>query len=362
MTQFEKVPDVHKIAVLRANGLGDVIFLFPALDALHAAYPEAEIILLGKSSHAELLKNRPRPVQRVVVIPPYGGVSGPPDCQTDPAMLEQFFAAMKKEHFDLAFQVHGGGHYSNPFVHQLGSRMTIGLKTEDAASLDRWLPYIYFQPEILRYLEVVSLAGVQPTVLEPHLEVTPEDLHEAQRVIDTAWPPQTLVALHPGATDPRRRWPPEQFATVGDALVAAGAQVIVTGVPEEQELVEAVVHTMKEPARNLCGRVSPGGLAGLFSACRVVVSNDTGPLHLARAVGTPTVGIYWCFNLINGGPITRARHRTATSWRLTCPVCGTNCLTSSCTHQESFVADVPLEDVLEPALDLLRNQYANGLA
>ncbi|HZR39943.1 MAG TPA: glycosyltransferase family 9 protein, partial [Ktedonobacteraceae bacterium] len=213
----------------------------------------------------------------------------------------------------------------------------------------------------LRYLEVVSLVDAQPVGLEPHLEVIQEDLDEAQRVVDTEWPSDALIALHPGAGDPRRRWPPEKFAAVGDALAAAGAKVVVIGTSGERHLAEAVINTMKAPAQNICGCISLGGLAGLFSRCRVVVSNDSGPLHLAGAVGAATVGIYWCFNLINAGPLTRARHRSASSWRLECPICGVNCLTSSCNHHDSFVADIPVEEVTEPALDLFYNQYTNGL-
>src|SRR5437588_9191265 len=103
---------------------------------------------------------------------------------------------MQGENFDLAFQIHGGGRHSNPFMLRLGAHMTIGLKASDAVPLDRWVPYIYFQSEILRYLEVVSLAGARTVILEPHIVITEKDLEEATRIVpDRAKP---LVALHPG--------------------------------------------------------------------------------------------------------------------------------------------------------------------
>jgi ADP-heptose:LPS heptosyltransferase len=88
-----------------------------------------------------------------------------------------------------------------------------------------------------------------------------------------------------------------------------------------------------------------------------MVANDTGPLHLAAAVGAATVGVFWCGNMINAGPVTRSRHRPAISWRLECPVCGTNCITGSCEHDESFVAGVPVAEVRSAVLDLL---HADG--
>ncbi len=353
LARCAKVPDVRKIAVLRVNALGDLIFSLPALEALRAAYPMAEIVLLAKDWHATFLTGRPGPVDRVVVVPPSTGVNGPPgiEVEEDPAELERFFAAMNRERFDLAIQIHGGGRYSNPFVQRLGAKLAVGLRTPDAAPLDRWVPYIYYQSEILRYLEVVALIGATPTILEPQLMVTEHDLTEAQQVVSQTRQP--LIALHPGVGDPRRQWPPEKFAAVGDALAAAGAHVVVTGTESEQQLVEAVVDTMEAEAHNLCGQLSLGGLAGLLSRCRLVVSNDSGPLHLAGAVGAATVGIYWCGNMINAGPITRSRHRPAISWRLDCPICGTDCTRATCDHRASFVADVPVEEVVAAAHDLL---------
>ena len=121
--------------------------------------------------------------------------------------------------------------------------------------------------------------------LEPRLVVTERDLQESLAAV-----PQTqksLAALHPGASDPRRRWPAEKFAEVGDALAAAGAHVVVTGTAPERQLVEAVRTNMSGAAEDVCDRLSLGGLAGLFSRCRVVVSNDSGPLHLAAQAAPP---------------------------------------------------------------------------
>jgi ADP-heptose:LPS heptosyltransferase len=347
---YEKIPDVHKIAVVRANALGDFIFALPALEALRGAYPQAEIVFLGCAWHASFLAGRPGPIDRVVVIPATKGVSASPDYTEDPIEQERFFEAMRKEHFDLALQIHGGGRYSNPFLLKLGAKVTVGLKTPDAAPLDRWIPYIYFQSEIMRYLEVVSLIGAIPNTLEARILLTDPDMNEAWKVVPEREKP--LVALHPGAGDPQRRWPPEKFAAVGDALASANAHVVVTGTREEQAVVEEVVSTMKAEAQNICDRISLGGLASLFSRCRVVVSNDSGPLHLAAAVGAATVGIYWCCNLYTAGMLTRLCHCPHVSWQVTCPVCGIDRLFKTCEHRPSFVANIPTNEVRESALAL----------
>jgi ADP-heptose:LPS heptosyltransferase len=344
-----QVPDVQRIAVLRANALGDLIFTLPALRALRTAYPDAELVLLGTPLHAQLLTGRPGPVDRVEVVPPGLGVRDA--AGEDPAELERFFARMRAERFDLALQLHGGGRHSNRFVRRLGARVTAGLRTPDAEPLDRWLPYIYFQAEVMRYLEAAALVGGVPGTPEPELELMQSDLEASLSVLPAASRP--LVALHPGASDPRRRWPAAKFAAVGDALALRGLQPVVTGTLPEQPLAREISEAMEQPVADLCGQLGIKALAGLLSRCALVVSNDTGPLHLAAALGTPTVGIYWCGNLINAGWPTRARHRPLVSWQLDCPECGVNCIDGHCLHKASFVAGVAASEVLEAALQLL---------
>ncbi|HKG25245.1 MAG TPA: glycosyltransferase family 9 protein, partial [Thermomicrobiales bacterium] len=140
----------------------------------------------------------------------------------------------------------------------------------------------------------------------------------------------------------------------GDALAAAGARIVITGAGWDEPLAAEIRRRMRCDAEDTTGRLTLGGLAGLLSRCVLVVSNDTGPLHLGAAVGAATVGIYWCFNLVTGGPVETARHRPFASWRTTCPVCKIDRASHRCDHHPSFVADVPAEQVVAAALDLVR--------
>jgi ADP-heptose:LPS heptosyltransferase len=348
---MEPLPEVRKIAVLRANALGDYCFGLPALEALRAAYPGAEIVLLAAGWIADFANERPGPLSRAVGVPVCRGVGAPPDAAEDPAALEAFFAAMAAEQFDLALQMHGGGRYSNPFLLRLGARHTAGLRAPDAPPLDRTVPYQFYQREVVRNLEVVGLVGARPVTLEPRLVVTAADLAEAAALVPVDGRP--LAAVHPGVGDPRRQWPAAKFAAVARELAGAGARVLITGTAQERALCAEVAALAGGAAEDRCDRLSLGGLTGLLSRCRVVVANDTGPLHVAAAAGAATVGVYWCGNLIIAGPMTQARHRAVASWRLACPVCGVDCTRARCEHRVSFVADVPVEEVLAHALELL---------
>ena len=347
------VSEVSRIAVLRANGIGDMVFALPALEALRATYADAEITLMGADWHAGFFAGRPSPVDRVVTAPRMQGVWLPESGEEDSRdRQEAFFAEHRDQGYDLALQMHGGGRFSNAFVLELGARVTAGMRTPDAAPLDRWVRYVYYHPEVLRYLEVVALVGARPLGLEPRLVVTNEDRSEAERALGDFTGP--LAVLSPGASDPRRRWSPERMAAVGDALSGAGCQVVVSGDDRDDvPLAAAIVETMTKPARSLAGRLSLGGVAGLLERATVAVSNDSGPLHVARAVGAATVGIYWCGNALNGGPPSAHRHRAAISWQVHCPRCGVDCIRDACEHSDSFVDVVPVDEVVEAALDLL---------
>ncbi|GAA2192325.1 glycosyltransferase family 9 protein [Micromonospora lupini] len=354
-----RVEDVHRIAVLRANALGDFIFVLPALDALRAAYPSAEIVLLGAPWHAKLWRDRPGPVDRVLVVPPGPGIRQPEAGEPESTM-DEFVAAAGGEGFDLALQVHGGGANSNPLIGRLGARVTAGLRAEDAPPLDRWIRYVYYQHEVIRYLEAVALVGAPATTIVPTLAVTDADRAEAEKVLGP--PTRPRVALHPGASDTRRRWPAERFAEVARALHGDGYEVLVTGTPSEREVVDEVVAAAGVPVRPQVGTLSLGGLAGCYAGCALVISNDTGPLHLAAAVGASTVGIFWVGNLINTATPLRGRHRPISSWMVHCPVCGVDCTPGiyphrpgdgECPHRDSFVADVPAAEVWEAAGELL---------
>lgn len=344
------VPGVRRIAVLRANSIGDFVLSLPALAALRAAYPAAEITVLGRRLHVDWLSGRPGPWDRVVAVPAYPGVTAPADAPRSTAEVEAFFAA-QAERYDLAVQLHGGGAHSNPFVTGLRAGLTVGSRDEGTPPLDRWTAYPAFQHEVLRQLEIVCLVGAAPVGLEPCLAVTADDLAEAAAELPAYDRP--TVAVHPGANDARRRWPSERFAAVADALAERGARVVLVGVADEAPLTAAVAHSLRTPAVDLAGRLSLGGLTGLLSACALVVSNDSGPRHIAAAAGTATVSVYSCANLLSFGPLTRRWHRVAVSLRTACPACGADPARGDrCEHGESLVTDVPVEYVRRAALDL----------
>jgi len=348
----ERLDGVARIAVVRPSAIGDFAFALPALAAIRAAYPHAHIVYLGRRWHREFLDGRPGPIDETLELPSIPGVGAPPGAACDPERIDAFVETMQARRFDLALQWYGGGGYANPFVRRLGARCTAGLRAEGAAPLDRWLAYEPWRNERLRLLEAAALVGAPPTDLAPRLAVTASD----RRRLRERWtaPDAPLAVLQPGATDARRRWPAERFAAVGDALAEAGAAVAVNGAAGESTLVAQVIAAMRTPATNLYDLPLPA-LAALLERASVLVSNDTGPLHLAHAIGTPSVGVFWLPNLLSGQPLFVAELRFAFSTQTDCPICGVRNMRTRCEHDASYVDQVTLDEVRALALERFTN-------
>jgi ADP-heptose:LPS heptosyltransferase len=206
--------------------------------------------------------------------------------------------------------------------------------------------------EVLRGLSTVATLGFElPEGDDGRLRVKP--LRAAELDIDRPY-----VVVHPGASVPARAWEPEANAALVDALLAAGRQVVVTGSPDEADLASLVAGPPRPGVLDLGGRTDLSGLAAVLAGAECVVVANTGPAHLAAAVGTPVVSLFaptvpssrWApwgvpTALLGDHGIACAGCRARI-----CPVAGHPCLSS-----------VPVEAVVE-AVDRLTAPVPVGVA
>lgn len=279
------------VAVLRALQLGDLLCAVPALRALRAAAPGAQVTLIGLPWAGELVARLPAYLDELVVLP---GFPGLPEQAADPAAVPPFVERMRARGFDLALQLHGSGLLTNPIVALLGAREMAGTWVPGT-----WRPGEHFMPhsfeasEIGRHLDLLSWLGATERDERPELTLLPRDRERFRRLsTERHLEPGPFAVLHPGASDPRRRWPAQRFAAVGDALAGLGLQVVVSGAAGDSEAAAAVLAAMRAPALSLVGATDLGAFAAMLEASRLVVTNDTGASHLAAAVGTPSVVVF----------------------------------------------------------------------
>jgi lipopolysaccharide heptosyltransferase II len=301
----------RRIAIFRALYLGDFMVAIPALRAIRAQFPLAEITLIGLPWTAMLVRRYRGYIDRFVAFPGYPGLV---EGTFEQARLERFLAEQRAYHYDLVVQMHGSGRCSNAFVRELGAEVTAGYYEQECpVGLTIGAPYPHEQHEIFRNLGLAALLGC--TQLLPRLEfpLFAEDHAEVDTLLgELAIDEDTLlIGIHPGSRSPARRWPAAYFASVADELVQRfGARIVVTGSSNEQDIAQAVIAHMGTQAINLAGCTSFGALAALISRLKLFISNDSGPAHIACAVQCPSVTIFGPAEYERWAPLDQSLHPT----------------------------------------------------
>jgi ADP-heptose:LPS heptosyltransferase len=311
----------QNIAVLRALQLGDMLCAVPALRALRGAWPQARLTLIGLRWAREFAARFSRYVDDFIEFP---GFPGLPERACDPRAFTAFLADAQDRGFDLALQLHGDGRLTNAVTALLGARHCAGFFPRGGACPDpaRFLPWEPREHEVLRPLRLLERLGAAGTGIElefPLDEIDRSELAHLGRTFRLR--PGHYVCVHPGAQLPSRRWPPERFARVADALAAEGHAVVLTGTAGEAAITCAVAGAMRARPLDLTGRTSLGALGALIAKARLLVCNDTGVSHIAAATKTPSVVVSCGADTARWSPLDPARHRVL-AYGLVCRPCG----------------------------------------
>jgi ADP-heptose:LPS heptosyltransferase len=303
-------PPPRRIAILRALQLGDLLCAVPAWRALRAAFPRAHVTLIGLPWARGLAARYARYLDGFLEFPGYPGLpERPPAIHQIPAFLED----AQRRRWDLLLQIHGDGSITNPLAASLGARRIAGFYRSGDYCPDpgRFLVYPAGTREVRRHLRLMRFLGIP--LQGEHLEfpIGAADEHALREIPEAgALAPGGYVCVHPGGRS-ARRWPPERFAAVADALAARDLQIVLTGVADERDTARAVARAMRTPALDLAGRTTLGALAVLLARARLLVCNDTGVSHLAAALRTPSVIVFTTSDPARWAPLDRSRHRIA---------------------------------------------------
>ncbi len=290
------LPDVpKKILFIQLSALGDTILAIPAIRAVRHAFPNADCTVLASPTNLNYLTHCPYIDKRI--------------CFRTPGL--ELFRQLRHEGFDWAIDLEHWPRLSALLAYASGAPMRAGFQT--AGQYRHFLfttsvPHTPGRHEVRNFLDLVARLGC-PT-FEFGLEVWYGESEQT-------WVHQTLIeegislekpifVLHPEAGrrgEPRRRWSPERYVALANALVARyGGQIVLTGAPGEIEVSKEIAEWAKHQAVMLAGRTDVNQLAALFAAATLVVSGNCGPMHLAAAVGTRVVGLHGPTNFTQWGP------------------------------------------------------------
>jgi ADP-heptose:LPS heptosyltransferase len=299
---------VRRIAIVRALYLGDLLLAVPASRALRARYPHAEVTLIGLPWAESFAQRFAQYLDRFIAFPGYPGID---EEAYDPARTARFLAEQRAYGYDLVIQMHGSGEASNPFALALGGRSTAGYyRGAPLAGMTASAPYPSGEPEVIRNLGLARLVGCRwlDTALE--FPVLAADREEASALLRGVPEDALLIGIHPGAKVSARRWMPERFAEVADTLVERyGARIVLVGSASDSGHACAVRAAMRHAPLDLTSKTSLGGLAALFERIHLFIGNDSGPAHLAEAVGTSSITVFGPGDPRSWAPLDQRSHR-----------------------------------------------------
>jgi heptosyltransferase II len=363
---------IERILVRGTNWIGDAVMTLPALQRLRSSFPEAEIVLLAAPRTAALFENSPF-VDEIV------------EFRRRDERTKAFTKTVKmirERRFDLAVL------FQNAFEAALlalagGVKLRIGFAEQWRGPL--LTHRIYRGPEHRNrhqtqdYLEIV--AECERVCLAPHftplespesnaspsLTASPRQREDALMLMESAGihpnpqhpnsqhlnPAAPLIVLNVGATNSRAKcWPGDRFAALADRLIGAfDARIVLVGAASERDYAEHVASKMKNNGViNLTGRTSMGELIGLLDLCQLLVSNDTGPAHIAAALGRPTLTIFGPTNEFETAP----RGRAAELIRAEGIDCA-RCMQRECPIDHRCMTRLTADDVFERSRTLLTN-------
>ena len=335
-----------KTLVRAVNWLGDAVMCVPALREVRAAFPDDEIVIVARPWVADLYAREPF-CDRIIAYPKDAGVRGKWSLAT----------ALREERFDRAILLQNA--FDAALIGWLArAKERVGYARDGRSFLltkpvERPLAGEIPEHQRFYYLELLRRAGVideLPECADIRLGGVPQAKENGRSLWAALGLPQgPWIGVSPGAAyGGAKRWLPERFAAAAERLADdLGARVAIFGSPAEADLAADIANRIGARAYALAGQTSLSDYIDLAATCSVYLTNDSGPMHVAAALGVPTVAVFGATDHIATGP--------SASWAKVVrqPVECSPCLLRECPIDHRCMTGVSVERVVREAHALL---------
>jgi lipopolysaccharide heptosyltransferase I len=318
----------RKICIIKPSAFGDIVQALPLLPVLRRRYPQARITWVVKREFADLLADHPD-LEEVLSIDMRGGWK----------CWMRLLSDVRRRRFDVVFDLQGLSRTALVTL-TTGAPLRVGL--ESAREGSRWSTHCVIPgtskevPAHARYWRVAEFLGLGSMRRETVVGVSESDRQWAERVVESQG--NLIVAMHPGAQWATKQWPANSFAELARRIRREyDASLLLLGTPSERALGEQIERHLRRDdpdarVQNLIGSTRLQRLAALLARVDLLLSNDSGPMHLAAGLGTPVLGIFTCTSPHRSGPpgdqheLVATRVDCAASYRKVCPFQDKRCM------------------------------------
>ncbi len=294
--------EARRILCVRLDNMGDVLMTTPAIRALKTARPDRHVTLLTSPAGAAIAKMIPEIDAVIVFDAPWMKGTGAADRRTGPQHDDAMQTLLREGAYDAAviFTVYSQSPLPAAYLcYRAGIPLRLAHCRENPYELlSDWVaetePAKVIRHEVRRQLDLVASVGCRVDDQRLSFAVRDQDCREVRQMLgarglDFGRP---WVLLHSGATAASRRYPPALFAQAVRWLAQAGCQTVLAGAADEADEVAAIERMADVPTLSVAGRLDLAGLGAAMLLADVVVCNNSGPAHLAAAIGTPLVELY----------------------------------------------------------------------
>jgi heptosyltransferase-1 len=286
---------VNRILIVRLSALGDIVHALPVLTRLRQLFPAAHIDWLVEENYAPTLALASGLTRRIVVRAKSEGVS--PDAVSFSTGMGYLRAAsfLRTQNYDVTLDLQGLLK-SAVWARASGAKRVVGF---DRDQLREPLAASFYtetaKPDVAGHVIRKNLSILRALNIDPGpagLSVAPPATSGIIKAIQTAGGSNGYIVINPGAAWPNKCWPPDRFAALAKSLRdRTGLHSLVTWGPKERELADAVSQA-SGGAATPAPATTITDLAALMRSAALVISGDTGPLHIGAAVGAPIVGLF----------------------------------------------------------------------
>lgn len=316
----------ERILLLRPDHLGDALLTMPAVEALRRQRPQAELHALASPLAARVLERLPS-LDRVAALD-FPGFSrrrrrgGPGPW----VQALQTAGQLRRQRFSAALILRPDHWWGAMVAWMAGIPQRIGFATPETAPFLTYATLLWREHALKRNLRLVAcLTGAGPDEsVEYRFPLAAADREAARSILRQAGVADgaDYVVIHPGTGARLKHWEPERWARVADQLAETqGQSVVFSGSASELELVREVMQHAGKPTISLVGKTDVGQLAACYERASLVLGPDSGPLHLAAAVGTATVSLYGPADPVEFGPWGAAERHVVLASPIACRPC-----------------------------------------